>query len=99
MQRREFISFLGGTIASWPLAARAQKPERTRLIGMLAAINDPEMKAFEQELEKRGWSEGRNIHIDRIGSQRNKTNARYPTLLIWINAPRLSPPQAKYRLY
>jgi putative ABC transport system substrate-binding protein len=64
MQRREFISFLGGTIASWPLAARAQKPERIRLIGMLAAINDPEMKAFEQELEKRGWSEGRNIHIE-----------------------------------
>ena len=31
---------------------------------MLAAINDPEMKAFEQELEKRGWSEGRNIHIE-----------------------------------
>ena len=64
MQRREFISFLGGTIASWPLAARAQKPERIRLIGMLAAINDPEMKAFEHELEKRGWSEGRNIHIE-----------------------------------
>jgi putative tryptophan/tyrosine transport system substrate-binding protein len=64
MQRREFISFLGGTIASWPLAARAQRPERIRLIGMLAAINDPEMKAFEQELEKRGWSEGRNIHIE-----------------------------------
>ena len=64
MQRREFISFLGGTIASWPLAARAQKPERIRLIGMLAAINDPETKAFEQELEKRGWSEGRNIHIE-----------------------------------
>jgi putative ABC transport system substrate-binding protein len=64
MQRREFISFLGGTIASWPLAARAQKPERIRLIGMLAAINDPEMKAFEQELEKRGWSEGHNIHIE-----------------------------------
>ena len=64
MQRREFISFLSGTIASWPLAARAQKPERVRLIGMLAAINDPEMKAFEQELEKRGWSEGRNIHIE-----------------------------------
>lgn len=64
MQRREFISFLSGTIASWPLAARAQKPERIRLIGMLAAINDPEMKAFEQELEKRGWSEGRNIHIE-----------------------------------
>ena len=31
---------------------------------MLTTSNDPEMKAFEQELEKRGWSEGRNIHIE-----------------------------------
>ena len=31
---------------------------------MLTTSNDPEIKAFEQELEKRGWSEGRNIHID-----------------------------------
>ena len=44
--------------------ARAQKPERLRLIGMLTTSNDPEMKAFEQQIEKRGWSEGRNIHID-----------------------------------
>ena len=64
MRRREFISMLGGTAASWPFAARAQKPDRIRLIGMLTAVNDPEMKAFAQELEKRGWSEGRNIHIE-----------------------------------
>jgi len=31
---------------------------------MLAGINDPDIKAFQQELEKRGWSEGRNIHIE-----------------------------------
>ena len=64
MNWRKFISPLGGTVAAWPLAATAQKPERIRLIGMLAGINDPEIKAFEQELEKRGWSEGRNIHIE-----------------------------------
>jgi putative ABC transport system substrate-binding protein len=64
MRRREFISLLGGTIAAWPLAASAQKPERIRLIGMVSAIDDPDLKAFRQELEKRGWSEGRNIHIE-----------------------------------
>ncbi len=64
MKRREFITFLGGAAAAWPLAATAQKSERIRLIGMLTAVNDPEMKAFQQELEKRGWSEGRNIHIE-----------------------------------
>src|SRR5262249_45975818 len=40
------------------------QPERIRLIGMFSAFDDPEIKAFGQELEKRGWSEGRNIHIE-----------------------------------
>jgi putative ABC transport system substrate-binding protein len=64
MRRREFLRMLGGAVSAWPAVAHAQKPERLRLIGMLTTSNDPEMKAFEQELEKRGWSEGRNIHID-----------------------------------
>jgi len=62
MRRRDFLIGLGA--AACPAVARAQKPERLRLIGMLTTSNDPEMKAFEQELEKRGWSEGRNIHIE-----------------------------------
>jgi len=62
MRRRDFLIGLGS--AACPAVARAQKPERLRLIGMLTTSNDPEMKAFEQELEKRGWSEGRNIHIE-----------------------------------
>ena len=64
MKRRQFITLVGGTVAAWPLAATAQNPERIRLIGMLTGINDPDVKAFHQELEKRGWSEGRNIHIE-----------------------------------
>src|SRR5450830_976182 len=64
MQRREFITLLGSAAAAWPLIARAQQPERMRRIGMLVGVNDPDIKAFQQELEKYGWSEGRNIHID-----------------------------------
>jgi ABC-type uncharacterized transport system substrate-binding protein len=64
MRRREFVSLLGCTLAAWPLAANAQNSERSRLIGMLTAVEDPDLKAFQQELEKRGWSEGRNIHIE-----------------------------------
>ena len=69
MKRREFITLLGGA-AAWPMTARAQQPERMRRIGVLAssADDDPEMKArlaaFRQRLEKRGWFEGRNIHIE-----------------------------------
>lgn len=64
MRRRKFITLCGGAAVTWSLAATAQKLERPRLIGMLSAVNDPEMKAFEQELERRGWSEGRNIHLE-----------------------------------
>ena len=69
MRRREFIAVLGGASA-WPLAARAQQPDRMRSIGMLLpfAEGDPEIQArlagFRQELEKLGWSEGRNVRID-----------------------------------
>jgi putative ABC transport system substrate-binding protein len=64
MKRREFITLIGGVTATWPLAARAQQVDRIRRIGMLVAINDPDVKAFQQELEKRGWREDHNIHID-----------------------------------
>jgi len=54
MQRREFIALVGGTVASWPLAVIAKEPERIRRVGMLVGINDPDIKAFQQELEKHG---------------------------------------------
>jgi putative tryptophan/tyrosine transport system substrate-binding protein len=68
--RRKFITLLGGAAAAWPLAARAQQPEGMRRIGVLVGLaeDDPETKArlaaFRQGLEKRGWSEGRNVRID-----------------------------------
>src|SRR6195256_5573227 len=69
VRRREFITLLSGA-AAWPLAARAQQPDRMRRIGMLigSAEDDPEMKSrlasFRRGLERRRWSEGRNVRID-----------------------------------
>jgi ABC-type uncharacterized transport system substrate-binding protein len=69
MTRREFITLLGGATV-WPLAARAQQPQRMRRIGvlMLYPENDPEGQlratAFRQRLEKLGWILDRNIQID-----------------------------------
>jgi ABC-type uncharacterized transport system substrate-binding protein len=70
VSRREFIMLLGGAAAAWPVAARAQQPERTRHVGVLMGIaeDDADTKArlakFRQELERLGWSEGRNVRID-----------------------------------
>src|SRR6185312_1227473 len=62
MRRRDFLIGLGG--AAMLDAARAQKPERIRRVGMLVSIDNPDIKAFQQELEQHGWTEGRNIHFD-----------------------------------
>jgi putative ABC transport system substrate-binding protein len=65
MKRREFITLLGGAAASLPLTARAQQSNRLRRIGTLLTGNDPQFgDAFREALEKLGWVEGRNVHID-----------------------------------
>jgi putative tryptophan/tyrosine transport system substrate-binding protein len=64
--RRQFISALGGAAVAWPIAARAQQGERMRRVGMLVGYDDPYIKAFQDELEKLGWSEGRNVHISNL---------------------------------
>jgi len=70
MRRRSFITLLGGAAVAWPLAVRAQQAVRVRRIGVLVAFaeDDPETKtrlaAFRRGLERRGWTEGLNVHID-----------------------------------
>jgi putative ABC transport system substrate-binding protein len=70
MRRREFITLLGSGVAGWPLAARAQQPDRVRRVGVLMnlALGDPEgearIAAFVQALQRLGWSDGRNLRID-----------------------------------
>jgi ABC-type uncharacterized transport system substrate-binding protein len=67
LKRREFITLLGGVAAAWPLAARAQKPEKIARIGYLSAANPrsmPAFQAFEQRLRELGYIEGRNIVIE-----------------------------------
>jgi len=70
VKRRTFIALLGSAAAAWPLAARAQQPDRMRRIGVLMgyAENDSEAQAwvaaFREGLQKLGWTEGRNTKID-----------------------------------
>jgi putative ABC transport system substrate-binding protein len=82
VRRRDFITLLGGAAAAWPLAARAQQADRMRRIGVSngGTSNNPVsqawLNAFQQELARLGWMEGRNITIDmRWAEGRNERSA------------------------
>ena len=70
MKRREFITLLGGAAVSWPLAARAQQPERVRLIGVLMGVvensqaGQRQSAALRKGLQELGWVDGRNARIE-----------------------------------
>jgi len=85
--RREFITLLGGA-AAWPLAARAQQPDRLRLVGVLMhlAADDPEGQAghatFLQGLQQSGWTVGRNLRISTRWSANEADRRRYAAELV-----------------
>jgi putative ABC transport system substrate-binding protein len=70
MNRRAFITLIGGAAAVRPLAARAQQADRMQRIGVLMNGTATEARlqsyvaAFVQGLRQLGWNEGQNIRID-----------------------------------
>jgi putative ABC transport system substrate-binding protein len=67
MQRRRFITLVGGTVIAWPLAARAQQPGKLPTIGFLgsdASAWSSYTAAFAQRLRELGWIDGRTIAIE-----------------------------------
>jgi putative ABC transport system substrate-binding protein len=105
VNRRAFISLLGGAVVAWPLAARAQRGERVRRIAVLMSNveDDPEAQArtaaFRQGLQELGWSEGQNLHVDwlwsggdigRIRGYATEVAALAPDLVVANGAANLS---------
>ena len=67
--RRDFITLIGGAAAACPFAARAQHVDHTRRVGMLMgfandSLGQARVKAFQQQLERLGWTEGRTVAIE-----------------------------------
>src|SRR5262249_34451538 len=87
--RRELLATLGGAAAGWPLAARAQQPDRMRRIGVLMnrAADNPEgqdrLAMVHQGLQELGWGVGRNVLIDARWSEDNADrSAKYAAELL-----------------
>ena len=68
MRRREFITLLGGAVATWPLAARAQQVPAPPTIGFLGqstpVVESQRLAAFLKRLRELGWIEGRTVAIE-----------------------------------
>jgi putative tryptophan/tyrosine transport system substrate-binding protein len=69
VKRREFITLLAGA-AAWPIAARAQQAERLRRVGVLISLAESDeveqsnVAALREGLQKLGWNNGRNVILD-----------------------------------
>jgi putative ABC transport system substrate-binding protein len=89
VNKRDFITLLGGAAAAWPLAAHAQQPARLRRIGALMSLaaDDPEapgrVTAFAQGLQALGWTAGGNVRIEyRWGANNTDLFRKYAVELV-----------------
>jgi putative tryptophan/tyrosine transport system substrate-binding protein len=93
MKRREFLGALGSAAVTWPATVRAQHSERMRRIGWLdpAPENDPGVQArigtVRQELERAGWTIGRNLEIDYRWGTSDIERARSASLELLSRSP------------
>jgi putative tryptophan/tyrosine transport system substrate-binding protein len=93
MQRRTFITLVGGAAVAWPLAARAQQPARIRRIGVIMGLaeSDPQgqlnIQALRKGLRERGLNDGQNFRLDVRFGISSAENIRSAVADILANSP------------
>src|SRR5262245_52845340 len=90
IRRRDFVTFLGGATAAWPMAVNAQQSRAVKRLAILAdggeAATGASIAAFRQSLERFGWSEGGNLQTTtRFGDGRADRIQAIATELIRMN--------------
>jgi putative ABC transport system substrate-binding protein len=100
--RRDFITLLGGAAAAWPVAARAQQPERMRRIGVLTTFSADDtlaegwLAAFRKGLEGSDWRDDRKVQIeyrraagdaDRLAASAKELVALRPDVIFAVTTP------------
>jgi putative ABC transport system substrate-binding protein len=82
MRRREFITFLGGIAAAWPLRARAQQSKKIPRLCFLTfdpgTLKSTRFKPFFEALRDLGYVDGQNITIDYLSAEGQ--GERFPVL-------------------
>ena len=87
---RDFIKGIAGSVAAWPLPARARQPERMRRIGVLMNTDPGQgqawLAAFVQALQQLGWQLGGNVQVDtRWGAGNTELFRKYAAELVASN--------------
>jgi putative ABC transport system substrate-binding protein len=89
MRRRDFIKIAGGATAAWPFAARAQRSEAMRRIGVLSGVavddqgNNVRLAAFQEQLHQLGWTDGHNVRFDyRFAAGNPERHRKYAAELV-----------------
>ncbi len=71
MRRRDFIKVVAGSVATWPLGARAEQPAMTRVgIVTIQPPTSPPYAAFSQRLRELGYVQGQNLSLDFVNPER-----------------------------
>ena len=84
MQRREFITLVGGAAATWPLAARAQNTNKApRRIAFLPDVYPATLEAWRADMRVLGWIEGQDFTLRGLVAELAERGLKVDYRTVW----------------